>query len=125
MRHTVALQHSRPGEFRGAYMQPISRLALLISIPLSPGAHVEEEYLSDMTDQETNDGKSHDEADSSHNETDVQTTYATQFYEDEEEHWADSYGGDDEPPTRGGEYTGTVQNTGDTVETKPPPKNNP
>lgn len=55
-------------------------------------------------------------------ETDYEAAYAEQFEEEEEEHWDDSYGDDgEEPPSRGGQHTGTIKN----ITPKPPPKNNP
>ena len=44
-------------------------------------------------------------------ETDYEAAYAEQFEEEEEEHWDDSYGDDgEEPPSRGGQHTGTIKN---------------
>ncbi|XDG09946.1 hypothetical protein ABKA04_009561 [Annulohypoxylon sp. FPYF3050] len=53
---------------------------------------------------------------------DYQAAYAAQFNDEEQDHWADSYGnGAKEPPSRGGEHTGTPKD----ITPKPPPKNNP
>ncbi|KAI1135030.1 hypothetical protein F5Y05DRAFT_396326 [Hypoxylon sp. FL0543] len=81
--------------------------------------------MADSTDRRGSDQETDDKADSNHDDTDYQAAYAAQFYEDEKEHWANSYGGDDEPPTRGGEYSSTAQTPGGTVVQKPRPKNNP
>ncbi|KAI0889585.1 uncharacterized protein GGS22DRAFT_148656 [Annulohypoxylon maeteangense] len=90
--------------------------------------------MSDSADPKTNNNtKPCDEADltsdkpetteNEQEETDPQTAYAEQFDEEEEEHWADSYGdGDEQPPSRGALHMGTVKTT---VPPKPPPKNNP
>ncbi|KAI0897103.1 hypothetical protein F4806DRAFT_464162 [Annulohypoxylon nitens] len=41
---------------------------------------------------------------------DYQAAYAAQFNDEEQDHWADSYGnGDKDPPSRGGEHTGTLK----------------
>ncbi|KAI0409115.1 hypothetical protein F4802DRAFT_545494 [Xylaria palmicola] len=61
-----------------------------------------------------------------HESMDEQVAFAEQYFLDEQQHWADSYGGetDEKPPTRGG-TTVKITKPVPRPQPKPAPTNNP
>ncbi|KAI1109534.1 hypothetical protein F5Y14DRAFT_431989 [Nemania sp. NC0429] len=57
---------------------------------------------------------------------DTQAAFAKQFFLDEQQHWADSYGGDtdEQPPTRGGTTVKSIKPVS-MPKPRPGPVNNP